>query len=186
MGCTDIVLYVLMLLFATFMIVWFLVYKKKFKMMYVSAFYILTVIMSVAQIIYFGKNIFDSTTQPGENLNFAGLTAFYSAILIQLFQMGQISELAVQVKLSANKIDTIKANLHLKIIRIILFVAVVVYLGLGIYAIINLLYDKDDLRHSALAKEIIPPAVLLSVAIGLTLASWWKISSISKHFEKEL
>jgi len=101
MGITDLLFYGIVLMFATYMIIRFVLYGKKGKILFISAFYLLSVICVVARIVAIviemvnmsdGKRVDDASYKLA---HCSDDVAFYSKVMVDIFQIGQIAELAV-------------------------------------------------------------------------------------------
>jgi len=103
----DIVFYTLVLCFGVYMIVVFLVWKGKGRILYVTTFYVfacLTVIARVTNLVF----------EPPWLFLTADRVAFSSKIFLELCQIAQMFELAVQVKVSAFKMKPKHAKMKMR------------------------------------------------------------------------
>jgi len=90
----DIVFYLAMLVAAIYIIARFLVWQDKGKILYVTAFYVFACITLVARIVFF-------VTKSSWAYGISDRIAFTSKVLLELFQIAQMVELSIQVKVSA-------------------------------------------------------------------------------------
>jgi len=84
------------------MTVKFLILKRKGKIMFVAAFYVLTTILIISRL--WNAIYYYATCEKAPHCHAPPpltQTTFYAKVLIELFQIGQLGELAIQVKMTA-------------------------------------------------------------------------------------
>jgi len=149
-GLVLLVIYLMQLLFAGYMTFRFLILQKKAKIMFVTVFYTFTIIATTARIVNVITIVFiefnwqefieapkdyDKLPQYARNTRIALYSdqiAFWSKVMLELFQTGQFAELAVQVKLSAAKLTTGVARNRMFNIRVALAFFIPLFVAVGI------------------------------------------------------
>ena len=145
------VFYLMQLLFTGYMIFQFLIRQKKVKIMFVAVFYTFTIIATTARIfnvvaiVFVEFNMREYIYEPKDYDKFPQFArhqwialysdqiAFWSKVMLELFQTGQFAELAVQVKLSAAKLTTDVARKRMFNIRVALAVFIPLFVTVGIF-----------------------------------------------------
>jgi len=180
MNVVDVVLFSCLLVLDVFITVKFLILEKKGKIVFVSAFYVLTMILCVSRIVFFIAS-FDENNECGCVKTIAHNVAFYSMVGIDLLQICQLVELGIHVKLSAEEIEEPKAKKQICYVTTVLLLAMVFYLGLGVFETTNTV-EKDDFDD----KILIHPLVLLSLSIALTCAYMYLYMNMKRYFAEEM
>jgi len=136
----DLAFYLVLLLVALYITARFLVWHKKGKIIYVSAFYALTATIVVAKIAFL---ITTSTmvTYVSDRI------ALSSKLFLELFQIASMAELSIHIKVSAFKLTPEEAKKKLHWVKIWLSIAVFFYLALNLLEAFAL-YVTVNLRKS--------------------------------------
>ena len=108
--------------------------------------------------------------------------------MIEIYQTGQIAELAVQVKLSARKIDTTVAKGRIECIKIALLIVTPFFIALGVVdTYCNVVGSEVDWSdYIYVVASFTKVTVLVTISTTLIVVSCCLISNINAYFEKEM
>ena len=188
----NIVTYSFVLLFASYMIVKYLILEKK-DITYLVAYYSLTVALAISKICYF---IIQLTNKEGhlymEYLNdLSSRVGPQFKVLIGLIQVAIMVELGIQVKMSARRMTQEEAEKKIKNLRCGFKLASAFFSIVGIFDVYNNFYDNtyivpDPKQWHRILYYTIFPSELVLISISLTIAYCYLSVNIKEHFAEQL
>jgi len=110
-------------------------------------------------------------------------------VTIELFQIAQMVELAIWVKVSALKMRPEEAKRKIWWVRVCLAGTVTLYSGVNLFEASNLHYivtNEEPSKWRVTMMDTITPANYFSVSIGLVISAIYLLINIHMYFEKQL
>ena len=190
-GGFDIMQYILLLLLAIYISVWYLVIKGRWRNFYLSTFYALTCITAVAKITEIVIKTTKGVEDPKSVWSYMVLDriAVMSKVIIELFQIAQMVELAIWVKVSAFKMRPEAAKRKIWWVRVCLAGTATFYFGVNLFDTFNLHYgitNNTVAQWRLIVNSTVLPVDYFSISIGLVISATYLLVNMHKYFEKKL
>jgi len=196
--CIDLATYTFVLGLSLNNAVKFLVVQARWKTFYLTGFYALTFLVTLGRIVYFYSSLRILLAEYQDPVWTRNVYYFYycdnialtSKAALGLFQIGSMIDLAIHVKLTAEKMDHSKAQTQKDATKMMVCIVSLPLISVGMLRAMiesDSVFAPEKLTDARIIFwNSVPPTTFLGLSIGLTVACIWLMVRMKRYFPRSL